>query len=586
MALYDGTTKLSSQVLLTQYTEVSDLMKHYTIEVGDIGQTLFPINESEGKRRYLNGQAILQSQYPLFTTKLKAAVKLYPSLACTEAEWQTLRKNDIDDQVCKFVIDDTNGIIRLPRIKYLCGNLDLYRIGEGVPNRRLVRCKKATDSDRAWYNIYSDGYCEQGNTVTTSEVETRFTFSFPFINKPQLTLGRERGARNSVTTNTDYDGVWNFNNAGFNSWGNWNGFVMSWEARGYVDKSVIDSLQNIVSETIYDNCFESPYYIQVGTGVEYDLSGVVKYDLTTNNPYSFGDSKYCDIQLNNASWLASKGQWNSKAVYPDMYNWVLANANAKVNKFKLNTASYTDYDFVANTNAGTFRLPLLNGEEVYPSASSEILPLSADGTSFVAEKNGYYSVQNLNGKSFQFYVNGSIMSACANSNTQAVGVYVFVKAGSHVQYYYASDVNIGWYKFTPAVGNGQLYYYVGDTFQNPQGINLGGILERLTDLEAKIGGGQLVIETYTKDNSGYRLWSDGYCEQWGGFGDAYTDYRTQTINLSKVYKDTNYNVILTTGINGNAYVSMVSAKEKDSFTAMNTLNYLSLGSWKTEGYIS
>jgi hypothetical protein len=60
---------------------------------------------------------------------------------------------------------------------------------------------------------------------------------------------------------------------------------------------------------------------------------------------------------------------------------------------------------------------------------------------------------------------------------------------------------------------------------------------------ASIGGGSgvsSVIEVYGNSTSGYRLWSDGYCEQWGvTTSSANTDVR---VTLFKSYKDINYNI--------------------------------------------
>ena len=37
--------------------------------------------------------------------------------------------------------------------------------------------------------------------------------------------------------------------------------------------------------------------------------------------------QYFEAEPNNLSWLKSAGQWNSKAVYPDYYNWLLQEKN-------------------------------------------------------------------------------------------------------------------------------------------------------------------------------------------------------------------------------------------------------------------
>ena len=40
MALYNGSEKFSSQIGIAQYADVTDLMKHMTVEVGDVGQVM------------------------------------------------------------------------------------------------------------------------------------------------------------------------------------------------------------------------------------------------------------------------------------------------------------------------------------------------------------------------------------------------------------------------------------------------------------------------------------------------------------------------------------------------------------------
>lgn len=49
-----------------------------------------------------------------------------------------------------------------------------------------------------------------------------------------------------------------------------------------------------------------------------------------------------------------------------------------------------------------------------------------------------------------------------------------------------------------------------------------------------------IVETYVNGSSGYRLYSDGYCEQWGRISNNYQG----TVTFIKPYKDTNYILIL------------------------------------------
>ena len=60
-----------------------------------------------------------------------------------------------------------------------------------------------------------------------------------------------------------------------------------------------------------------------------------------------------------------------------------------------------------------------------------------------------------------------------------------------------------------------------------------------------------VTTTYKNGASGYRIWSDGYCEQWGVLKTA-----TTIVNLLKTYKDTNY--IITASIEGGTTSDLTS----------------------------
>ena len=54
---------------------------------------------------------------------------------------------------------------------------------------------------------------------------------------------------------------------------------------------------------------------------------------------------------------------------------------------------------------------------------------------------------------------------------------------------------------------------------------------------------RFVIETYTDGVNGYRIWSDGYCEQWGFAQATNSSDITVNIDLFKSYIDTDYNFI-------------------------------------------
>lgn len=65
--------------------------------------------------------------------------------------------------------------------------------------------------------------------------------------------------------------------------------------------------------------------VQISTSVQEDATQLKEYKF--NNPHFFGESKWTDVEPNNASWLLSNAQWNSKSVYPDYYDWLVGQYN-------------------------------------------------------------------------------------------------------------------------------------------------------------------------------------------------------------------------------------------------------------------
>ena len=87
-----------------------------------------------------------------------------------------------------------------------------------------------------------------------------------------------------------------------------------------------------------------------------------------------------------------------------------------------------------------------------------------------------------------------------------------------------------------------------------------------------------IKNTYVNGTSGYRIWSDGYCEQWG-----YSSNASTTVNLLKHFINTNYTVT----------TASITDKYGGSYTAniqKNTTNFISKGTqpfnWHACGYIS
>lgn len=100
-----------------------------------------------------------------------------------------------------------------------------------------------------------------------------------------------------------------------------------------------------------------------------------------------------------------------------------------------------------------------------------------------------------------------------------------------------------------------------------------------------------IDETYVNGTSGYRVWSDGYCEQWG-IVTANNTYNS-IINLIKPYKNTNWNIIVT----GQGTDNINFAEDTYSIyyipnktTSRITVTHSNTSSapcyWRTIGYVS
>ena len=261
---------------------------------------------------------------------------------------------------------------------------------------------------------------------------------------------------------------------------------------------------------------------------------------STNIPLAFGMSQYYKGEMNNASWLKSMGQQNTKALYPDFYTWVLEKANAGTDGFKLSTATdITDYDFEINTTDETFRLPLKNGQENLPDYSDNQVSLPMPFPKpYVAPSDGYLvggltagtanTTLSINGRP------AGITNKGNGSFSGSVVVNIAVKKGDVITIddYFRDDLY-----FIPLQGNGNLYYYCGNTTQNETLINVGEITNALAGkLDIPI---RYPVEVSDKSlmPSWYVVYNDGWCEQGGIMTGSGTGGRV-TLTYLKPYINT------------------------------------------------
>lgn len=509
--------------------------KSGSLSIMDVVFAPLGIDESKNKRRYLNGQVIIQSQFPAFTSAVKARMTTMANAFTTETNWQAEKTNSKLGQCGKFVVDDTAGTIRLPCVVNAQGLTDLAQIG-GIKSESLP-------------NITGEvGYA--GDLGFLDADVTRISGAFK---KGQTTIAAPVGQNKSSYAL---------------------GFDASLSSSTYQDNAPVQQ-----------EAIQYPYVIVVNTGVEEAERPINNYQV--NNVYSYGMSQYYNGDMNNLSWLKSAGQWNSSTVYAGMYNWLVEQVNAGKSGFVASTATYTDYDFVINTTDQTFRLPLLNGQE----------GIFADGVKGNGLTLGLTDGTNNGGLQSMVYHSsvtdgGSLLVNEANY-TKATGTEGYNSGPGNLFDSFktlgiATDSSKSGMVVDKTVPSGyNLYYYVGDTLQNASLINVARIEEKLTDVNAASRG--YLVESYHNGTEWYRVYSDGWIEQGGRVvSDGTLDWKIAS--LVRPFSDKNYNILISgdqlTGDSAGTFSGLVQyAKSTNSqFTWFWNANSSYAINWYACGY--
>lgn len=92
-----------------------------------------------------------------------------------------------------------------------------------------------------------------------------------------------------------------------------------------------------------------------------------------------------------------------------------------------------------------------------------------------------------------------------------------------------------------------------------------------------------LVESHIDETGGYRLYSDGYCEQWGDS----TRVSTTSITFLKPYKDTSYTVLASSGYPNNnpVYNSFLPHQKTITGFLVNWTDTLRYNMWRAFGYV-
>lgn len=328
-----------------------------------------------------------------------------------------------------------------------------------------------------------------------------------------------------------------------------------------------------------------PYMVVGNVANESAVTDVVDITTSENDTLPLGFSTYQGEGTQpSPAWLKSNGQWNSGEVYTTFYHYYVTKIGDDfgVGKVVENTDPYTDYDLVINQTEQTFRLPLYNGQESMfadkVKGNGMALGLqNSDGTDCVlfSQPNDYNRCSN------GMPTGATAPVAMTNTETTSwagIGGIKGVSTDSVKSGLMVDTENI-------TIPDGMaLFYKVANAVQNLELLDAGAVLTAVNNVSAKVDNTIHIIETYENGSSGYIVYSNGLCEQWGirasGAG-------VQTLFI-KTYKDKNYNLLCEpVGQSGQVQNArpMEYNKQPDGFYSYYSDTYYSIN-WRTCGYLA
>lgn len=383
--------------------------------------------------------------------------------------------------------------------------------------------------------------------------------------------------------------------------GNNNGNLL-WTTKG--NTGLLSDNANVKSALNNDNFY---IYMCVGnTEQEGAVTDVIDITTSENDTLPLGWSTYQSGGTPSSAFLASLGQQNSGTLYPTFYNTYVAKIGQAFGAgfVKAHTASdITDYDLVINQDEQTFRLPLIAGRVLVESKKPTVddptwynlysdgwleqgglhlIPSGSNDCNLLkAYKDNNYTItiastytNNTGEEAFDRFEMVSAPNTTKYQKTDKFRVVISGTVGARYMYW-----NTRGYADRSTISTDlKLYYKVSNAVQNLQLLDVAGVTTTLANKQDKCIH---IIDTYVNGTSGYRIWSDGYCEQWGRVNISGTD-ANNTVNFVKTFKDTNYVVVEASFGNTDRKLTLVSLRTSN----MVIKGWSNTSIWKACGYLA
>ena len=373
-------------------------------------------------------------------------------------------------------------------------------------------------------------------------------------------------------------------------------FQYDWYVCGYVNT-------NQKTETVYP-------YICVGNTISTStVTNVIDVTTTENDTTPLFTGMYFDFTPNNVSWLKG-GRTVGESEYPTCYYELVnvLNGDTRYGNLKVINDSemitgidYSEYWKVNQYNM-TFTAPLRNG--LFPAnrllvAKKE--PTENDNTWYNLYSDGWIEqggvlVTGDNWvisfpKAFRDSTYTLIGERYGQDSIANLGVVTQTPTNASGNHYSNSNMTTAWracgYTEIPLISdyteNVNIYFKVANAVQNLEMLNVGNVMENAV-LRSSLTTCHVVIETYQNNTSWYRIYSDGWCEQGGNFGAAFSSWTAKTVMFLKPFKDLSYFVVPVTGHTTYTDSPTINTKTTDSFSC-TPYNSTGNANWYACGYI-
>lgn len=336
-------------------------------------------------------------------------------------------------------------------------------------------------------------------------------------------------------------------------------------------------------------------YICVGnTESQSAITNVVDVTTTENDTIPLFTGMYFDFTPNNASWLKAGQQANSGGIYKTCYNELVnvLNGKTKYGSLKVVDSSkmtagidYSEY-WKVNQTAMTFTTP---SKISYLPINSDTAPVIGNGMALgltngtknyglgsFASGTNIYRLGGFTPDYGKKLPNSTDSGVVANSvgNNEVLGIAIEpTKSGIVADLLSAKS------------STAQLYFKVANVVQNIELLDVGEVLDVVSDKISYQDCKAYITETYVSGTSWYRVYSDGWCEQGGHIASGTVE---GIVTLLKPYVNTNYDVIVAPSATGNNFTTNIAgwANSKIQFNWNSYNNSATPKIWRTYGYIN